>query len=189
MTEQVFIVPYDKTIDIPHGFNKQKHCPIWNKYNDIGIYVDKDVAENTPAMQQIIPYVILRSDKGNYYAAILQKEDNKIISIGFGNHIEPCDGTTQPLFKGTVRTLFEEISLEQYNKLTYVGTVRDMGDDNKHLGYVFLIQDIEEDSISLQNKTDTYYGEWLSLGDLINSYSKMTCWSKHIVNYLVGNTI
>ena len=85
--------------------------------------------------------------------------------------------------------MFEEISLEQYNKLTYVGTVRDMGDDNKHLGYVFLIQDIEEDSISLQNKTDTYYGEWLSLGDLINSYSKMTCWSKHIVNYLVGNTV
>ena len=26
MTEQVFIVPYDKTTDIPHGFNKQKHC-------------------------------------------------------------------------------------------------------------------------------------------------------------------
>ena len=117
----VFIVPYDKTTDIELGFTKQKHNNnIWTKYNDIGIYVDKEIANKQSSMQQIIPYTIIRNNKEEYYTAIYKNKDKTIMSIGFGNNITSIDGTLQPLFKGAIRTLIDDInnsSKEINNKL------------------------------------------------------------------------
>ena len=88
METQVFIVPFDKTVEIEDGFQKQKHSKdIWNKYSNIGFYVDKDMANKNIAMQQIIPYTLIRNDKGEFFSASLTNNDNTIISLGFGDNI------------------------------------------------------------------------------------------------------
>ena len=173
----VFIVPYDKTTDIELGFTKQKHNNnIWTKYNDIGIYVDKEIADKQSSMQQIIPYIIIRNNKGEYYTAIYKNKDKTIMSIGFGNNITSIDGTLQPLFKGAIRTLIDDINIDNLKPMKYIGTV----------SYVFLIDNIIEDIKLNNNKLE---GKWLTKKELINNYSKFESWSKHIINYLVDNML
>lgn len=185
--EQIFIVPYDKTMDIKDGFVKQKHYNnIWMKYNDIGIYVDKEMANKSGAMQQIIPYTLIKNDKGEFFTATLKQENKTIISMGFGDNIIQQDGVLEPLFKGAVRTLFNDIMMEGLQPMKFVGTVRDMATNPKHLGYIFLINVID-DNISLLNKS--LEGKWMSKEDLINNYGKLEAWSKHIVNYMVDNPL
>ena len=184
---EVFIVPYDKTMDIENGFTKQVHKnDIWFKYNNIGIYVDKKIADSNSAMQQIIPYIVIKNKEGKYFSATLETKDDKIMSIGFGNNLEPVDGVLQPLFKGTVRTLFNDIAIEDLQPIKFVGTVRDMVTNDKQLGYVFLLENCSND-IKLLNKY--LKGEWLSIEDLINKYGKLESWSKHIVDYMVDNPL
>lgn len=185
---EVFIVPYDKTMDIDSGFTSQKHYKdIWTKYNNVGKYVDKNIADNNSAMQQIVPYVLLRNESGQYFCAVLNNESNKdkLISMGFGNNLEPIDGVMQPLFMGTMRTLFTDVNLEDLNPLKFIGTVRDMRTDDKHLGYVFLMDNVSN-NVKLNNSNLT--GQWFTTEELINNYGKLETWSKHIVNFLVDNT-
>lgn len=149
---EVFIVPYDKTINIENGFTKLKHYnDIWSKYNDTGIYVDKNIADKSSAMQQIIPYILIRNEDNRYLTATLNNKDGKIISMGFGNNLIPIDGVSQPLFKGTVRTLFEDVIIEELLPIKLIGTVRDMTSNDKQLGYAFLIDNVTKD-VSLSNE-------------------------------------
>lgn len=185
--KKVFIVPYDKTMDIDTGFTRHKHYNnIWTKYNDVATYVDKEIADKSIAMQQIIPYTIIKNNKGLYYTSTLNQENKTIISIGFGNNIIEQDGKLQPLFKGTVRTLFDDVMIEDFNPIKFVGTVRDIASMPKYIGYVFLIEDIS-DNIKLNN--DKVVGKWMSKNDLINKYGKLESWSKHIVDYMVDNPL
>lgn len=182
---EVFIVPYDKTMDIDTGFTKQKHSKdIWNKYNNIGNYIDKEIADNSIAMQQIIPYVLLKNEEGKYYSASLVTKDKTIISIGFGDNITPADGVLQPLFKGAVRTLLDNVVLEELKPMKYLGTVRDKAVNSKYVGYVFIIEDVND--VKLVN--EKLHGEWLSKQDLIDKYGQLEKWSQHIVNYMIDNT-
>ena len=186
METQVFIVPFDKTVEIEDGFQKQKHSKdIWNKYSNIGFYVDKDMANKNIAMQQIIPYTLIRNDKGEFFSASLTNNDNTIISLGFGDNITVTDGLIQPLFKGAVRTLFDAITLEETKPLRFIGTVRDKAINDKYIGYVFIIDNINDVTIN----NDKLQGAWLSKQDLIDKYNNLETWSKHIVDYLIDNVI
>lgn len=185
--DQIFIVPYDKTMDIDAGFIKQKHYNnIWMKYNDIGIYVDKEIANKSMAMQQLIPYTLIKNDKGEFFTATFKQDDKVIISMGFGDNIIQQDGILEPLFKGAVRTLFDDIMMEDLQPMKFVGTVRDMISNPKFLGYVFLMN-IVDDNIKLLN--ENLEGKWMSKDELINNYGKLEAWSKHIVNYMVDNPL
>lgn len=183
----VFIVPYDKTTNIELGFTKQKSTnKIWTKYNDIGIYVDKEIADKQASMQQIIPYTIIRSINNKYYTAIYKNKDKIIMSIGFGNNITSIDGTLQPLFKGAVRTLLDDVNIKDLKPMKYIGTVRDMLTNPKQLGYVFLIDNMTENISLINSKLE---GKWLTKQELIDNYSKLEGWSKHVINYLVDNVL
>lgn len=155
------------------------------------MYVDHEIADGTSAMQQIMPYILLQSDKGNYFTHTLTFDDMEMTSMGFCNHITPVDGTTTPLFKGAIRTFFEEISYDDAisTPMEYVGTIRDMSHNDKHLGYVFVIKDVNEESIRLIAESENHKGKWMSRQDLIHKYSKLENWSKHIVNFLVDKDL
>lgn len=184
---EIFIVPYDKTTDIEVGFTKQKHYDkIWNKYNDIGKYVDENIAKNHSEMQQIIPYIILKNKDNKYFTAILENKDKKIMSIGFGNNIIPIDGVYQPLFKGAVRTLLDDVDMEVLRPMKFVGTVRDMLTNKTQIGYVFLIDNVSNE-IKLNN--NNLKGSWKSKEELIYDYKNLESWSKHIVNFMVDNIL
>lgn len=186
-TKYVFIVPYDKTTDIENGFTYQKHNKsIWSKYNDVGEYVDKSVADKCTGLQQIVPAIIIRNSEGKYLSMTYKDDKKEIISICFGDSITPIDGTSQPLFKGTVRTLMSDVLINELRPLKHVGVVRDMDKMPNYLGFVFLIDDIDED-VALLN--DTLTKNWLTKDDLIEKYGKLDIWTKHITNHLVDNSL
>lgn len=192
--EEVFVIPYNNTSHIENGFtrvNSEKN--IWSKFDKLGKYIYRDVVEGRVETQQIIPYIVLRSNEGRYLIAKKRNkakdEINNTMSLGFGGHINPCDGYKDILFQASARNLLEEISLYPYNIMQFKGYVREMNSDIKdHLGCVFLIDDIDEKETKIL-KQDVYIQDWYTKNQLVEHYAKFETWSKHIINYLVENNL
>lgn len=192
--EEVFVIPYNNTSHIENGFtrvNSEKN--IWSKFDKLGKYIYRDVVEGRVETQQIIPYIVLRSNEGRYLITKKRNkakdEINNTMSLGFGGHINPCDGYKDILFQASVRNLLEEISLYPYNTMQFKGYVREMNSDIKdHLGCVFLIDDIDEKETKIL-KQDVYIQDWYTKNQLVEHYAKFETWSKHIINYLVENNL
>lgn len=192
--EEVYVVPYQNTLHIPNGFTIiSKEPNIWSKFDNIGKYVYRDDVEGKAEVQQIIPYILIRSIEGEYLVAkrtdkASEERWHNTISIGFGGHINPCDGNKEVLFQGAARELLEEVSLSNYNPMKFLGYVRDMGSGiNDHLGCVFLIDNINKKETSIREK-DKLEGDWFTKQQLIEHYGKLETWAKHITNYLVENS-
>lgn len=192
--EEVYVVPYHNTLHIQDGFTKiEKEPHIWTKFDHIGRYIYRDEVEGKPELQQIIPYILIRSIESKYLIARRTDKTSETrwhntISIGFGGHINPCDGTRQVLFQGAVRELLEEVSLSHYSPMKFLGYVRDMGSGiNDHLGCVFLIDNVDSKETSIR-ETDKLVGDWYTKEQLIEHYGKLETWAKHITNYLVENS-
>lgn len=192
--EEVYVIPYHNTLHIPNGFSRvEKEYNIWTKFDNIGKYIYRDEVEGKPELQQIIPYILIRSVEGKYLVAKKadtksKNKSNNSISIGFGGHLKPCDGTRQVLFQGAVRGLLEEISLSHLLPMKFIGYVRDMQSNiNDHLGCVFLIDNIDSKNTSIRN-TEKIIGDWYTKEQLIEHYGKLEAWAKHITNYLVENS-
>lgn len=193
--EEVYVIPYHNTLHIPDGFSKiEKEHNIWTKFDHIGRYIYRDEVEGKPELQQIIPYILIRSVEGKYLVAKKtntnsKNKSNNSISIGFGGHLKPCDGIRQVLFQGAVRELLEEVYLSHYSPMKFLGYVRDMGSKiNDHLGCVFLIDNVDSKETSIR-ETDKLVGDWYTKEQLIEHYGKLETWAKHITNYLVENNL
>lgn len=192
--EEVYVVPYHNTLYIQDGFTRiEKEPYIWTKFDNIGRYIYRDEVEGKPELQQIIPYILIRNIEGEYLIArrtdkTSETKWHNTISIGFGGHINPCDGTRQVLFQGAVRELLEEVSLSHYSPMKFLGYVRDMRSEiNDHLGCVFLIDNVDSKETSIR-ETDKLVGDWYTKEQLIEHYGKLETWAKHITNYLVENS-
>lgn len=192
--EEVYVIPYHNTLHIDNGFTRvDKEPNIWTKFDHIGKYIYRDEVEGKPELQQLIPYILIRSVEGKYL--IVKRATNaseeklhNTISIGFGGHINPCDGTRQVLFHGAVRELLGEVSLSHYRPMKFLGYVRDMSNGlNDHLGCVFLIDDVDIKETKIK-ETDKLIEDWYTKKQLIEHYGKLETWAKHIVNYLVENS-
>lgn len=192
--EEVFVVPYHNTTHIENGFTKvDSEKNIWSKFDKLGKYIYRDVVEGKAETQQIIPYIIIRSADNRYLVAkkknISKDEITNTISLGFGGHINPCDGDKDILFQAAARNLLEEVSLYPYNTMKFKGYVREMNSNIKdHLGCVFLIDDIDEKETKIL-KQDVYIQDWYTKEQLIEHYAKFETWSKHIINHLVENNL
>ena len=191
--EEVFVVPYHYTLDIPNGFTRADDKNIYSKYDKLGRFLYRHAVEGKPELQQIIPYILIRSTEGKYLIAkrtdkTTETRWHNTISIGFGGHLNPCDGTKEVLFQGAVRELLEEVKLSHYNTMKFVGYVRDMHENiSDHVGIVFLIDDIDETETSIREK-DKLIGAWYTKAELIEHYGKLESWAKFITNYLVENS-
>lgn len=192
--EEVFVVPFQNTTHIENGFTRIKsEKNIWSKFDKLGKYIYRDVAEGRPEVQQIIPYIIIRSTEGRYLVAkrtdkTSEERWRNTITIGFGGHINPCDGEKEVLFKGAVRELLEEVNLFPFNPMKFIGYVREMsGGVNDHLGCVLLIDNVDEKDTTIR-ETDKLIGDWYTINQLIEHYGKLESWAKHITNYLVENS-
>lgn len=139
-------------------------------------------------MQQIIPYTLIQNDKGEFYSAsLITNKDNKeniLMTIGFGDNITLEDGIIQPLHRGAIRTLLNYVTLEETNSLKFIGTVRDKAINDKFIGYVFIIK---TNNVKINN--NMLIGKWMSKDELIDKYSNLETWSKHIVNFIIDDTI
>lgn len=191
---EVFVVPFSNTMSIENGFtfNTKDKKNIWSKYDSLGMYMQKNKAEGNPEVQQLIPYIMIRSDLFNYYVLELKnhiKDDYKnTMTLGLCDHIDYLDGLKEPLFKASIRCLFNHVDINELKSFNFKGYVRDMGGDvNDHLGVVFLIDGVKEDDITL--KTSDFIGKWMTINELIEHYGKFENWSKYLIDYMVDKTL
>lgn len=187
--EKVFVVPYATVSDIADGFTSMKHdAAIWSKFDNLGKYIDRYDVEREPSFQQIIPYILVVNTKTNnlFVSRRIAGEQRLLdkISVGFGGHINPCDGQQEVLFKALFRELHEELDVETIGPAKFVGYVRGLSSEtNDHLGCVFVV--VAENAAIKEH--ENLVGEWMSLQDLEKNYFKLEGWAKSIVDYLVTN--
>jgi predicted NUDIX family phosphoesterase len=187
--EQVFVVPFMFLNNIPDKFTRTNHTlDIWNRYDNSGKYIFRHDAEMNPAFQQIIPYVLIKNSFSNKYfvANRLAGEKRLIdkISLGFGGHINPCDGTKDVLFYSLFREMHEELDIEPVGPAEFVGYVRGLTTPtNDHTGCVFVVK---TESCAIK-ETDNLEGLWMTIEELEKNYFKFESWAKYIIDYLVSN--
>lgn len=186
-TEQVFVVPYLDVTNVPDHFSSAEQDKLdWIKK---GKYIFRYDAEYNTFFQQVIPYVVLTDRKKEkfYISKRISGEERLVnqLSIGFGGHINPCDGYHDPLEKCIERELSEEISARYIEEpLSLLGTVRDMSSStNDHIGVVFLKRVSNKATIKIREK-DKLKGQWMTMNDLYDNYGSFESWGKYIIDYL-----
>lgn len=186
--EKVFIVPANIIENIPDKFTKSKHDPkVWSKYDNVGKYIYRHDAEMNPAFQQIIPYLLVcNEDESKFFVSKRLAGDHRLndkLSLGFGGHINECDGTNDVVLHALSRELNEELDIDPLTKAQYIGTMRDMASKtNDHLGLIFIVKAKEGDVFI--RETNKLSGEWMTKQEMFDEYHKFEGWSKYILDYL-----
>jgi predicted NUDIX family phosphoesterase len=184
--EQVFVIPHMILSGINDKFTHVDHFHgIWNKFDTAGRYILRYDAEMNPEFQQLIPYILVQDpiNKKFFVAERIAGEPRLIgrISLGFGGHINPCDGTKDVLFKALYRELNEELYIEPTSAAKFVGYVKDMtSTTNDHTGCVFVVQA----TVASIKEKENLKGEWVSIKELEDSYFKFEGWAKYVIDYL-----
>lgn len=189
--EQVLVVRPELFSDVPTGFTAvdEDEKVIYCKHDNDGKFVMRYDAEGNPAFLQLIPYVVIKSSNGEYFAYERLSGSGEArlhsqLSLGFGGHINPCDGPSLYIFKGMVRELEEELIYHNVKPLEYIGMVRDLNSNlTDHIGFVF---ELEVDAAEVKEK-DKYKGMWLTKEQLKEKYFLFEGWSKHIVDHIYEN--
>lgn len=190
--EQVFVIPFPAVAGLQDKFTRVEHTKeIWTKYDTAGKYIFRYDAEGEPAFQQLIPYILVTNsamDKFYVSRRLSASGEERLhgqTSMGFGGHINPCDGVYEVLFHAMMRELHEELYIEPVSAAKFVGHVRDMtSTTNDHLGCVFIVQ--ANDGVCIK-ETESHAGEWMELKQLEDRYFEFESWSKHIIDYLVSH--
>ena len=193
-TEQVFIIPFQRSLEVPDGFTPQimttqeelKMLITWEKD---GKFVARYDAEENEAFCQLIPYTfILSKDHKKVYTAKRLAGDDRLksqYSLGFGGHINPGD-LSYVVRSAEWRELEEECNLVEASSSKFVGFVRELNSSTKeHLGFVYYI-DVDDASI---NESDTLKGQWMDIADLVDNYYRFEGWSKLIIDYMLTTTV
>lgn len=189
--EKVFVLPVSKVEGIPDKFTPCKHDDkIWKKYDNQGIYINRWEAEGDSSFQQIIPYFfVTNEDASKVFIAKRIDGDHRLVdklSLGFGGHIDSCDGFEQVVLKALTREMWEELDIEPLSKATYMGTMRDMtSSTNDHLGLIFGVQ-AKEGQVFIR-ETEKLVGEWMTMQQLYDNYAKFENWSKYIIDFFCEN--
>lgn len=191
--EKVFVLPITKIEGIPDKFNHVKNDKdIWTKYDNQGLYINRWEAEGDSNFQQLIPYFFVVNE--NYTKVFVAKRidgDSRLVnklSLGFGGHIDSCDGYNQVVLKALSREMNEELDINPISKAQYLGTIRDItSSTNDHFGLAFSIQ-AEEDKVFIK-ETDKLIGEWMSFEQLYDNYSKFENWSKFLIDFFLENNL
>ena len=151
MPEQVLVLPRDL---VPGGCDFHGLRPADASHLDRlaaatrmhGRFVNRPVAEESPALKQLIPYVVVRDGDRVF---LMERTDaggdarlHRKASIGVGGHINPVDGADDALLAGLRREWDEELIANWEPEFRLVGLLND--DSNAvgsvHLGVVFEVQ-------------------------------------------------
>jgi predicted NUDIX family phosphoesterase len=149
--EQVLVIPRDR---VPGGCgftglrsaDEPDLAELRQAIADNGRYLDRPLAEESPAWKQLIPYVVLR-DEGRVF--LMERTDaggdprlHRKASIGVGGHLNPVDAGQDPLNIGLRREWAEELDAAWQPEFRLVGMLND--DSNPvgsvHLGVVFEVE-------------------------------------------------
>ena len=196
--EQVFVIPTYKMNHIEDKFtmlNKFQSGRIaniallnsLNKYDKIGLYLERYKAEYDNAFIQPIPFsIITTATQHKYYVCERIAGDDRLhkqYSLGWGGHIEPQDGIKKIILSALNRELLEEVDIvyAKDNNKYFLGTIRNLSSStSEHIGFVFLVK---ATSVKVK-ETDKAKGHWLTLEQLEKQYYRFEDWSKILIDYL-----
>lgn len=146
--EFVYVVPRERLFPdcYPQGLvrfeNAERRREIESLVRRHGFFVEREHAERTPTLKQIIPYTLFTLDGKVLLLRRLRTGGearlHDKLSIGVGGHINPEDlagGDTDPIHAGSQREIEEEIEVRGSYELRSVGF---LNDDSNPVGAVHL---------------------------------------------------
>jgi len=156
-------------------------------------YRPRDLVEEDPSQQQIIPYCIVRHSDDTYLLthrlrASSEKRLHHLYSLGVGGHVNPGDGErADPVVGGLRREWAEEIVCAAPATASLVAMLNDDTTpvSRVHLGLVFLVEPRGGAAASVR-EVNKLEGEVLSLEAMRRHYLNMESWSQLVYDDLVG---
>ena len=158
-----------------------------------GFFVERDYAERTPELKQVIPYTVFRVD-GQILVMRRLKAGGESrlhdkLSLGVGGHINPVDSEKEnadPISFGTRREIEEEINIDGSYELRTVGF---LNDDSNPVGAVHLgVVQFAEVSGTLEiREKDMLEGRFVapeSLHELLKRGENFETWSSILIENL-----
>ena len=188
-TKDVLVVSFSDVNELDNGFNHYEHKNIYSKFNS-GKYISHYNLDKCIEITQVVPFLILRNEKMEYL--VIRRSDapvnklNDLYSIGLYDHIYPEDGYSDPLFDSLVRILHTNIIKYKPAPFKHVGYVKDVKQNDNHLGIVFVLDTL---SIGTEPFNKKYICEWFTKEQLIDNYSRFKSWSQYIINYIIDNDL
>ena len=202
--EQVFVLPYTETAEIPDGYTPIKSI-IKELDMSKGSFVLRCDAEGNPALQQIIPCAVIRDMDGNVFVSKRIDGDDRLkgkLSVTFGGHINPCDAVKCHIsskddiaITGLRRELGEETTLYDDKKFKKQDILPEMASINEkgyvrqldsttpeHIGIIYEVCISKKVKRILKiRETDTLEGIWMTTADLIREIERFEGWSQLII--------
>ena len=156
-------------------------------------YRPRDLVEDDPSQQQIIPYCIVRHADGTYLLthrlrASSEKRLHHLYSLGVGGHVNPGDGelSDDPVVGGLRREWAEEIVCPAPATASLVALLNDDTTpvSRVHLGLVFLVE--PHGARASVREVEKLEGEVLGLEEMRRHYLNMESWSQLVYDDLVA---
>lgn len=206
--QRVLTLPKEQVADLflrarfyPHDDRVEEiiHNAEWN-----GKFVDRDYAESTEAVKQIIPYTLIRNERKILVLRRSKKSKRDSLrlkhTILVGGHVDDFyDEPGNRLIKCLYRELSEELNIIPKSKPKLLGLVVDPTTDvgRHHLGVIFDTE-IENKKVFLLRKQDTaeftgsnknYTAKLSEIETFLNNLNSFDNWSalflrSHASNFL-----
>jgi predicted NUDIX family phosphoesterase len=155
-----------------------------------GRYLDRPLAEESPAWKQLIPYVLVRDGELTFLmertSAGGDPRLHRKASIGVGGHLNPVDGGEDPLQGGLRREWAEELEADWEPQFRLLGLLND--DRNPvgsvHLGVVFQV-DAAGRRVQVR-ETDKLSGRMADASEVSAAWDRLETWSQLVAGELLG---
>ena len=194
MVERVLVLPRDR---VPGGCDftgvrdahEQTMAALQRAAAAHGRFMDRPLAEESPAFKQLIPYVVVRDGPRVY---LLERSgaggDPRLhgkASIGIGGHLNPVDEGEDPLTDGLRREWSEELVADWEPEFRLVGLLND--DSNPvgsvHLGVVFEVEAAGR-PVEVRER-DKLTGRFVSIDEVRAAWERMETWSRLVADHLL----
>lgn len=189
--EHILVVPTTTLFpENPEGFIEGNFDHYAQKIVANSQFIARAQAEEDPAFQQIIPYLVF-THAGKVFmmqrkeTAGEQRLKNKL-SIGVGGHIRAEDfNHGDSIISWAQREFEEEVAYSGSVTFKPLGIIRKTATpvDQVHTGFVYLL---EGDSPAISIKEEHKSGSLITLSECQQRYAEFEGWSQLIIDFLVS---
>jgi predicted NUDIX family phosphoesterase len=195
MTEKVLVLPRER---VPGGCDftglrsagQADMAELRRAVAEHGRYLDRPLAEESPAWKQLIPYVVVQDGALTFLmertSAGGDPRLHRKASIGVGGHLNPVDAGEDPLQGALRREWAEELEAGWEPQFQLLGLLND--DSNPvgsvHLGVVFRV-DAAGRPVRVR-ETDKLSGRMADASEVAAAWDRLETWSQLVAAELLG---